>query len=180
MVTFTGGDVFTARLAELAKRVTTAASVEVGYPAGATREDGTSLALVAAVQEFGAPAKGIPPRPFFRSAIARHSGEWGDTLARELQAADFDAAKALARLGDKMRGDLQQSIVDLTSPALSPVTVMLRGMRAQARYRDRPFGELISEAVRRVAAGKTNYGASTKPLEDTGQLLQGVVSIVKE
>ena len=75
--------------------------------------------------------------------------------------------------------ELQDSISEMNEPALSAVTVMLRGMRTAPQYKDRPFGELIAIAVERVKAGKTNYGASTKPLIDTGLMRQNAGYIVK-
>ncbi|QXZ80940.1 hypothetical protein [Rhizobium sp. L51/94] len=89
-----------------------------------------------------------------------------------------DPVNALGQLGEGIIGDIQQSIIDTYAPALSPVTVMLRGMRSQPKYRDMPFGQLIKEASARVEAGKTNYGASQKPLVDTGVMLKSVTAKV--
>ena len=79
---------------------------------------------------------------------------------------------------DGIKGQLQQSIIDTNEPALSPVTVMLRGMKSN----DQSLvvtGKTVGEAAARVAAGKTNYGASTKPLIDSGNLLNAVDYTVK-
>ena len=179
MASISGGDKLAAALKTMAGNLDKAASVDVGFPAGSTEEDGTSTPLVAAIQEFGAPSRGIPPRPFFRTMIKAHSAEWPDVAATALKATGYDAYKTLDVLGDHVAGELRQSIVDMTSTPLSPVTVMLRGMRSQKRYDGWPFGKLIAEARARVKAGKTNYGASTKPLEDTGAMLSNIVHIVK-
>lgn len=176
MATATGGDKLKAALADLAAKLSTASVVQVGFPEGATEADGTSIPMVAASQEYGTGK--IPPRPFMRTTVSQHSGEWPDVLTAALQNNGFDAAKALATLGEVMKEQIQEAIIDLDAPALSEVTVMLRGMRSQARYQDMAFSDLINEAVARVAAGKTNYGASTKPLVDSGTMLGSVVAQV--
>ena len=177
MATIKGGEKLFATLDKIARKAR--ATLQVGWPAGATGADGQPLALRAAINEFGAPGAGIPPRPFFRNMIAAKSGEWPKAIGELLKDNGYDAANALGQVGEIIKVELQESIAETIEPALSPVTVMLRGMRAQKRYRDMPFGELIAEARARVAAGKTNYGASTKPLVDSGQMQNGVVSIVK-
>ena len=42
---------------------------QVGFPSGINYEDGTSVAYVAAIQEFGAPAVNNPPRPFMQPTV---------------------------------------------------------------------------------------------------------------
>ncbi len=179
MVTISGGNKLEAALNKIASKLKKAASVEVGFQAGATEKDGTSIPMIAAIQEFGAPARGIPPRPFFRTMVQKNSPQWPRQVADLLKASGFDAEKTLTVMGMEMVGQLQTSIEDLTAPALSDVTIMLRGMRSQKRYADQHFGDLIKIAIERVAAGKTNYGASTKPLIDTGKLLASITSTVK-
>jgi hypothetical protein len=174
MATVTGGGGLKAALEKIIKNVSKASSVEVGFAAGATYPDGTSVPLVAAIQEFGAPGKGIPPRPFFRNMVRSKSGAWPDQMLELLKANNYDTAKTMKQMGLIVQDQLQQSIIDMNAPALSEVTVMLRGMRRQKRFRDLPFHELIDTAIERVKAGKTNYGASTKPLVDTGVMLKSV------
>ena len=113
-----------------------------------------------------------------RNTVAAHSSEWPAMLEAALIENGYDAEKALGALGLVIAEQVQQSIIDLDSPALSELTIMLRGMRSQGQYQDMAFGDLIKEAVTRVAAGKTNYGASTKPLVDSGTLLASVTSVV--
>jgi hypothetical protein len=179
MVEISGGEKLTALLAEISKNANKAASVEVGFLEGATYQDGTSVPLVAAIQEFGAPSRGIPPRPFFRNMIAAKSDEWPVAVAALLKEKNYDAEKTLNKIGAVIAGQLRESIINTTGPALSPVTVMLRGMRKQKRFKDKGFWELMAEARARVAAGKTTYGASTKPLVDSGNLLKSIDHVVK-
>jgi len=44
-------------------------AVLVGVPAGVSEADGTTMATVAAVHEFGSPEQGIPERSFLRGAF---------------------------------------------------------------------------------------------------------------
>lgn len=160
-------------LKTLAEKVTNPGTLRVGFLEDATYPDGTLVAMVAAIQEFGAPAAGIPPRPFFRYMILNESPTWGEKLANLLDTHGYDARKALALMGEGIAGQLRQSIIDTVAPPLSPITLMLRQMRA-----DDPdlevTGKTVGEAAARVAAGKEATGVSTKPLVDTGVLLAAV------
>lgn len=170
MVKVTGGDKLEGVLAHIAANVSKAAAVDVGFLAGATYPDGTSVPMVAAIQEFGAPKAGIPPRPFFRTMIAAKSPEWPKAIAGLLKANDYDAQRTLGQAGAAITGQLQESIIATDSPPLSPVTLMLRKMRA-----DNPdlvvTGKTVAEARAKVAAGESTAGVSTKPLVDSGHLI---------
>jgi hypothetical protein len=122
-----GGVALEARLREIAQKISKATTVQVGFLEGATYPDGTSVPMVAAIQEFGSPEKHIPPRPFFRRMIAEQSPGWGDTISKVVKGADYDTAVALGRMGEVIKGQLQQSIVNLTDPALMPATVAAKG-----------------------------------------------------
>ena len=79
----------------------------------------------------------------------------------------------LARVGAEITGELQQSIVDMNAPPLSAVTLMLRKMKAE----DPDLvvtGRTVGEAAARVAAGEVATGVSTKPLVESGNLLNSV------
>ena len=179
MVTLSGGQNLEKALAKIATNVQTAMQVDVGFLADATYPDGTPVAMVAAIQEFGAPSRGIPPRPFFRTMIANKSPEWPKAVGDLLVANKYDGKKTLGQVGAAIDAQLKESIIATNEPALSPVTVMLRGMRSQKRYQGMKFGAKMAEAIQRVADGKTNYGASAKPLVDTGVLLRSVSYLVK-
>lgn len=53
---------------------------KVGWFETAKYEDGTPVAYVAAIQENGSPAQGIPPRPFLRTTIAARQAAWRDLI----------------------------------------------------------------------------------------------------
>jgi hypothetical protein len=144
LVTFSGGSLLESHLRELSKKFEKAHKLRVGFLEGSTYPDGTSVAMVAAVNEFGQTRihPNQPPRPFFRRMIAENSPSWGPALAKMLSENGCDAAKALDLLGAEIAGELQQSIADFTSPGLAPITIKRKG--------------------------------STKPLIDTGQMLNAV------
>ena len=147
--------------------------LRVGFLENARYPDGTLVAKVAAIQNYGAPAASIPARPFFSNFVRQDSPAWGEKLARISRAADYDPDVSLGRMGEYLKGGLQASIVDTNDPPLSPVTLMLRKMRSE----DQSLvvtGRTVGEAARRVAAGESTAGVSTKPLDDTAHMLNSV------
>ncbi len=122
-----GGEKLRAELQRMAGAVTSAQRVRVGFLAGATYPDGTPVAMVAAIQDFGAPRAGIPPRPFFRNMIAAKSPEWGPATGALLVANGYDAARTLRQVGEAVAGQLRQSVVDTNEPPLAESTVARKG-----------------------------------------------------
>lgn len=103
--------------------------VKVGFISGRNYVDsGVSVAMVAAINEYGNPANNQPPRPFFRNAIAGHSEEWADAVARAIRSGT-PTDTLLELVGAQIWGDVNQSITTLIEPALSPVTIALRRVR---------------------------------------------------
>lgn len=172
-----GGDRLEAYLKDKVAKTGNAKTVSVGFLAGSTEADGTSVPMIAAIQEYGAPKANIPPRPFFRNMIAAHKDEWGPDVEKYMKAHDYNAELVLNYMGEKIGGELRQSIVDTNEPALSPVTLMLRQMKTDnPSLRGRITKSTVAEAAARVAAGKPYKatGTAAKPLVDTGTMLQSV------
>lgn len=156
-------------------------TVEIGWFEDTKYSDGTSVAMVAEVQEFGATInvtekmrgyfaangfplkkdKGqivIPPRSFMRTTVDENQSEWkqhvkGD-LAKTIENGG-DTIKVLDRLGLEVKGDIQQKISSIQSPPLSGMTIEMR--------------------QRRKANGKT-VGNLTKPLVEEGIMLNTIQS----
>jgi hypothetical protein len=99
----------------------------VGFLEGATYPDGTSVAMVAVIQDFGAPNAGIPPRPFFRNVVAEGKMTWGKSLVTILKDNDYDAKRALKLMGEGIRGQIQNSITNGSFTPLKPATVRRKG-----------------------------------------------------
>lgn len=134
-------------LKELASR-----GVEVGFQEDKQYPDGTPIAYVAAIQEFGPYA-----RPFFRPTMEAKKLEWGVNVARGAIAVangKIGVDAMLQQVGMSAAGDIQKAIIAVTAPPLKDSTIAAR--------------------ARRNAAGQ----ASTKPLVDTGQMLRAVDSVV--
>ena len=122
-----GGKKIAARLEEIARLSTNASAVKVGFLAGATYPDGTPVAMIAAIQNFGAPSRGIPPRPFFSNMVRGKGPEWPAAIAGLLKANDYDALRTLQQTGEAVAGQLRQSIRDTNAPPLAPSTIRRKG-----------------------------------------------------
>ncbi len=126
-IKFKGSEKLQKTLEQMAERAGEAKSVEVGFMEGATYPDGTPVAMVAAIQNFGAPAAGIPARPYFSTMVKKKSPGWGVALAANLKQVHYRAQPALARMGEGIKGQLQASIRELNSPPLNPETIKRKG-----------------------------------------------------
>jgi len=127
MVQISGGDKLEAKLAELARQVGKPARLRVGFLENATYPDGKQVAMIAAINEFGAPSRGIPPRPFFRNMVAAKRGEWSGAIAQLLQANGYDAGRTMGIVGQVIAGQLRQSIRDTNAPPLAASTIARKG-----------------------------------------------------
>ena len=122
-----GGDALEAKLKELAQKVAKPRTLRVGFLENSTYPDGTSVPMVAAIQEFGAPSRGIPPRPFFRSMIEAKSPDWGKQLGGLVRDGDYEVDVALGQMGEGIKGQLQASIIATNSPPLAQATIAAKG-----------------------------------------------------
>ena len=67
---------------------------QVGIPSGIQYEDGTDVAFVAAIHEFGAPAANIPARPFIMPTVAEQKDQWTNTALQLLLPTLFNPTMA--------------------------------------------------------------------------------------
>ncbi|GCD60272.1 hypothetical protein NBRC3280_2890 [Acetobacter pasteurianus NBRC 3280] len=160
-----GGAKLRAYMRQLERNSETARVARVGFLEGSTYTDGTPVAEIASIQEFGASIdhpggtkyitdavvgkRGaerigtrfvgksfqgetkttaahkivIPPRPFFRTAIAKNKQAWADALAASMKDTGMDAATSLERVSDLMVSNIQQSITDWSDPPNAPSTI---------------------------------------------------------
>lgn len=107
--------------------------LRVGFFESATyaNADGESLpvAQVAAWNEFG--TESIPPRPFFRTTIRENKKNWVNSAAKLSKEHGTD--KALALVGEHIKGQLTESITSWTEPPNAPATVKKKGFDAPLR-----------------------------------------------
>ncbi|WP_048996420.1 hypothetical protein [Burkholderia multivorans] len=174
-VGFSGGDALERKLREIAENLEKAHSVRVGFLEGATYPGSdTPVAMVAAIQEYGAPAAGIRARPYFRPTVEANKDAWSKAVANVAKAANYDAAVTLGRMGEIMGGELREAIIGLDSPALSKVTLLLR-----ERFGNNPqeikFSD-VQQARKDIESGtEPNVtGTQAKPLVWTGHMLNSV------
>ena len=125
--------------------------VKVGFIDGSTYPDGTSVASVAAENEWGVPEKNQPPRPFYRNAISEHEKEWRDAVARGIEAG-YPVDQVLELIGAKIQGDVQESIATLVDPPLSGMTLHIRRTREE-----RPTDSSKPLVDSKVMIGDVNY-----------------------
>jgi hypothetical protein len=59
--------------------------------------------------------------------IAKESPTWGKKLAKIAKATNYDGAQSLGIMGRDIGGALRQSINELVTPPLSPVTIKKKG-----------------------------------------------------
>lgn len=127
MASVTGGAGLERALKQLDARLRNKHAVKVGFLADASYPDGTSVALVAATQNFGAPSIGIPARAFFSNVIRDKSASWGSSLVAILRTQNYDVTASLALLGEGIAGQIRTSIQELNEPPLADATVARKG-----------------------------------------------------
>ncbi len=165
---FSGGKKMAAHLDKIAQNIAKGDTLRVGFLETAKyASGGESVAQVAFWNEYG--TKTAPARPFFRSMIERERARWGAVLAHFMKMYDCDAQKALQAMGGIMQEQLRDSITETTSPALSPVTVMIRKLM-QGKTDQKAPASVVWEAHRRVADGESVAGVNAKPLEYSGTM----------
>lgn len=133
--------------------------LKVGFFEHSKYPDGTPIAYVAAIQELGYPAGGIPPRPFLRPTMSDKKTEYGQLIFRVAKAAasgNITINDGLTQVGAKAASDVKLAIKAVTTPVLDDATVKAR--------------------ARRHSKGKS----TNKPLVDTGQMLQAVNFAVED
>lgn len=127
--------------------------VEVGWYEDTRYDDGTQVAKVAEINEFGATIKvtdkmrkwfawqgfplnkntteiHIPARSFIRSTCDEKNNEWSDILNSRLKKVfegELTMKQALEQLGLVIKGDIQEKITQITTPPNSGMTVAMKG-----------------------------------------------------
>lgn len=133
--------------------------VVAGFFETAKYDDGTPVAYIAAIQEFGYPEGKIPSRPFFRNAIKANEQKWENTAAQLMLSViegKLSKEQALDQLGAMIKGDIQESIIDGDFEPLKQATLDARQSR------------------------KRTEGVGTKPLIDTGHMMRSVDYVVEK
>lgn len=156
-------------LKKLAKRMR--GMLEVGFI-------DTDEAQIAFWNEFGHGGRfPAPARPFFRNMVRKDSPSWGPTMAKYLKT-KVDGTTVLSLMGEKIDGELKQSIIETNDPPLSPVTLRLR-----EKFGDQPQNIRARDVLRASGEVKTGAklatGTQAKPLVWTGAMLHSTGYRVK-
>lgn len=175
MAQIKGGAKLEAFLKDLSKKVDKAGTMRAGFLEDATYPDGTPVATVAAINNFGAPATGTPPRPFMNNTAKRNEAKWGPELAAILKHDGYDVNMSLEQMGQHVAGQIREEIVNTMLPANSPVTNLLKQRFPTGDYEP----DDVWQAFRDVAAGQDDAPAG-KPLVWSGHMLNSVDSEVQE
>lgn len=127
--------------------------LRVGFFETAKYEDGTPVAYVAAIHEFGAPGQGIPARPFMRPTAVAEKANWDRGFAsgaRAVAQGRLTPQQVLGAVGANAAGSISEAIARVQTPPLKEATI-----------RDK----------QRQYATKGGQGKLSKPLVRTGQLI---------
>ena len=157
--------------------------MRVGWFDTAKYEDGTPVAYVAAIQEFGYPGGSIPARPFMRPTVEEKKAEWQTTLgagSKRVLSGKMTVEQMLGQFGMQVAGDVGVTIASINSPPLSPITLLLRQhKKGGGKVTGKTVGNAAAASgfVPKDGAAKA-LNVSDKPLVDTGYLIQSVSSKV--
>jgi len=135
---------------------------KVGWFENAKYESGFQVAMAAAISEYGWPQHNIPPRPMLRLTIIREEAKWKRLIAAGVSSilkGNSTSRDVMELLVDKAAGDVKDTISAIYEPPLKPGTIKAR----LSRRKD-----------------KKTIGRLTKPLIDTGMLLDSVLGKVEK
>lgn len=132
----------------------------VGWFEAAKYTDGTPVAYIASIHEYGYPEGGIPARSFFRPAIEANRQAWINNMrgaAKKVADGSITPYEAMEFVTSGAEGDIRKSLTSVNSPPLKEST-----LRARAHRDKVPVAQV-----------------STKPLNDTGHMLATLTSQVE-
>ena len=135
--------------------------VKIGVQQGETRKDEegetSSMVVVAAVNEFGAPSRNIPERPFMRTTFDTKKEQLATmqrALLSKLVTGEMYIEQALGLLGLEYTRQVQNTIDKWTTPPNAPSTQKAKGAKVGP-------GVMVNN-----------------PLVDTSQLIQSIRHVV--
>ena len=150
----------------------------VGWLESAMYDDGTPVAGIAAVQEFGSPSRNVPPRPFMRPAISGSKSKWRKLVeksAKSIIEEGDTAESAVEKLGLVAAANIKNEIVQGSHEPLSPVTIALRKHKNEGKEISGTFVGQVAAAIARGETGPGELGDQSfknqDPLRNTGVLI---------
>lgn len=153
-------------------------NAKVGWFESSHYPDGTPVAYVVMVQEFGWGP--IPPRLGMRTTAAAKKTEWAATSAlasKRVLDGKMTPMQAMDLLAIKAEGDVAKHIATVTQPPLSPFTLAARKRRQLGGI---VTGATLGEFGARQKAGTLDTsGVSTKPLVDSALMINTLTHITE-
>lgn len=143
-----GGQGFDAALKKLAE--TKSAHVKVGLLADSPYPDGTSLTMVATVNEFG--NETTPARSFMRRTVSERVGAWKGFFARQMEVNSISGS--LDVLGEVMAKDIQATILKIADEGGNADSTIAR----KRSKKDRPLIDsqhMIKSIAHEVVPGES-------------------------
>lgn len=135
---------------------------KVGWFSSSVYPDGTPVAYVASIQEYGYAPHNLPPRLGMRITVAEKQKEWSQVVsygAKQVIDGSMSATDMMELVGAKAEGDLRKHISKVTEPPLAESTLRARAARLHVSH-------------------LTSTGA--KPLNDTGYMIATLTHIVSQ
>lgn len=136
---------------------------KVGWFQDAKYANGTPVAYVATIQEFGSPKNKIPPRPFVRPTIQEKTEYWKKIAVNEskkILKGNRSVDEAIGILGQVAEGDIREKITKIKEPELAESTKRnrryKRANKKQSRYPEKPLvdqGIMLDSLTSRVETG---------------------------
>jgi len=123
-----GGNNLDRYFIEFERKVARGAKMRVGFlESAAPYPDGMPVATVALINEYGAPSRNVPSRPFFRTVMAERSRAWANIMAHSLREMSYDVRAVYKMIGPIMVDDIKESIVKGDWAPNAPSTVRRKG-----------------------------------------------------
>lgn len=136
--------------------------VKVGIVGYQHYDDGTPVAYVAAIHEYGSPSTNIPPRPFFRPTVAAQKKTWAG-ISQQILKNGGTVEDMLDSVGSRAAGDIFETISNIDAPPLAISTKKARNRKAHKQTEK---------------YGKKPNAVSIKPLVDTKLLIDSIGYVV--
>lgn len=136
---------------------------KTGWFSSAKYIDGTSVASVAAQNEYGNPAQNIPARPFFRPTITAKQTEWTKAIqagALAVLAGDTTAAAVMQQVASLAASEIAETITKIWIPPLAPATIA-------ARLRKKNLGKVVGLIDKPLIESKIMFNTLSGVVEDT-------------
>lgn len=157
-------------------KITVGIHSEDNVPYARGQDDAPTLAQIATFHEFGAPKIGLPERSFMRWTMDENEAAYFG-MAEDLLGLVIDGKiskyKAGAWLGERMKADIRQRIVDVERPPLTPSTIRAK-KKGYGREQDADVD--MDEPIQAPSSGPRapDVADTGNPLLDTGQMKNAV------